>query len=59
MRDRVTALGGNFEIVSSGKGTIVKVVNSREHLAIQSAWNGFVALENERVEGLCEISERP
>jgi signal transduction histidine kinase len=26
MRDRVTALGGNFEIVSSGKGTIVKVV---------------------------------
>ena len=26
-------------------------VNSREHLAIQSAWKGLVALENERVEG--------
>ena len=26
MRDRVTALGGSFEILSSGKGTIVKVV---------------------------------
>jgi signal transduction histidine kinase len=26
MRDRVAALGGSFEILSSGKGTMVKVV---------------------------------
>jgi hypothetical protein len=26
-------------------------INSREHLAIQAAWKGLVALESERVDG--------